>query len=347
MMESNNIPKQEQDFKENNENINLQNINSMIKNEKENNNIGNSNHNQNPFIQSTQKIIKQYKYTKTLTGHENRIVSMIRLSSGYLVTGAYDNSIRIWDITKSRKEALIDVRYSVGYILCLLELEPNKLYAGNSLNSIDIFNLNEKSVDPYSRLFGHLLWVVALTKCDEKHFASASNDAKIIIWDSEKDTKIRELVGHTDCILTMILLNNGNLCTGSADKTIRFWNWKSGNCLNYFEAHDSWVKCVYQFNDDTLLSGSDDKKINIWDMDRNLKGVLKGHTHSVRTFCKIDDNYFASGSFDNTIKIWDFNEKNCVQTLEGHSSNVICVIKYDNKLISCSSDRTIKIWEEI
>ena len=94
------------------------------------------NYNQNPFIQNTQKIIKQYKYTKTLTGHENRIVSMIRLSSGYIVTGAYDNSIRIWDITKSRKEALIDVRYSVGYILCLLELEPNKLYAGNSYRYI-------------------------------------------------------------------------------------------------------------------------------------------------------------------------------------------------------------------
>ena len=103
---------------------------------------------------------------------------------------------------------------------------------------------------------------------------------------------------------------------------------------------------IYQFNSQVLLSGSDDRKIKIWNTNLDLLGEIKGHKHSVRTFCKIDDNYFASGSFDNTIKIWDFKEQKCVNTLEGHLSNVICIINYDGKLISCSNDRTIKIWEE-
>ena len=74
---------------------------------------------------------------------------------------------------------------------------------------------------------------------------------------------------------------------------------------------------------------------------------LEGHKNSVKTLCKISENYFASGSFDNKIKIWDINERKCADTLEGHSSNVTYIIKYDDKLISCSCDHSIKIWEKI
>ena len=331
-------------------NSNLNDINN--REDLEGKKINNSNANDNKISwdikPNNSNVLKQYINTKTLIGHEDRIVSLIMLSSGYIATGSYDMTVKIWDITKDEKEALIGQKCSVGFMLCLLELNPNELLAGNSENCIDVFNLEDlKSIDPEYRLFGHSLWISALVKCDEDHFASASNDAKIFIWDSHKKNKMKELLGHTDCILTMILLENGNLCSGSADNTIRLWDWKNEKCLSYFKAHNNWVKSIYQFNSQILLSGSDDRKIKIWNTNLDLLGELKGHKHSVRTFCKIDDNYFASGSFDNTIKIWDFNEQKCVYTLEGHISNVICIINYNNKLISCSNDKTIKIWEEI
>ena len=292
------------------------------------------------------KVLKQYKNIKTLKGHKDQIVSLIQLSSGYICTGSYDYSIKIWDISKDPEEALVSTKCSIGFMLCLLELKPNELLAGNSGNCIDIFNLaDKKSVEPDYRLFGHSLWITALVKCDENHFSSASNDAKIFIWDSNKKNKLKELLSHQDCILTMILLNNGNLCSGNADRTIRIWDWKNGKCLSCKKAHNDWVKSIYQFNSQILLSGSDDRNIKIWNLNLGLQGELKGHKNSVRTFCRIDDNYFATDSFDNTIKIWDFNEKKCVYILEGHTYNVICIIKCGDKLISCSSDKTIIIWE--
>jgi len=327
-----------------NNNIINEEINPIENDKNQENILNNSNDNK---IKNEKRTLKNFKNTKTLKGHEERIVSLIRLSSGYIATGSYDLSIKIWDITKSPEESLITNKYSLGFKFCLLEVKPDILLAGNSENIIDVFNLKDESIEPNEQLYGHQLWINALVNCDDKHFASASNDAKIFIWDSERRIKLYELEGHFDCILTMILLDNGFLCSGSADKTIRIWDWKNAKCLLYLNAHDNWVKCLMDFNSEILLSGSDDKKIKIWDKNMNNIGELVGHRHSVRSLCKIDEYYFASGSFDNSIIIWDLNEKKCVQNLYGHSSNVICVIKYDDKLISCSSDKTIKIWEEI
>ena len=73
-------------------------------------------------------------------------------------------------------------------------------------------------------------------------------------------------------------------------------------------------------------------------------------SNPVRTFCQIDENHFASGSFDKTIKIWEINTWKCVQTLEGHTGNIIGIInlKMDGKqaIASCSNDKSIKIWEK-
>ena len=326
---------EENNFEDNNNNKNI--------NENNNNNDSNI----DIPTENILKPLKNYTNTKTLIGHQDRVVSLIRLNSGYIATGSYDYSIKIWDITKEPKDSLISVKSSDGFIFCLLELKPNELLSGNSKNVIDVYDLNDTTDEIVQRLFEHTLWISALVKCDENNFASASNDARIVIWDSNSKKKLRELIGHTDCILTMILLEDGRLCSGSADNNIIIWDWKNEKYLSRFKAHNSWVKIICQFNEQFLLSGSDDKKIKIWNMDLVQVDEFVGHGHSVRTLCKIDDNHFASGSFDTNINIWDFNERKCINSLKGHQSNVICIIKYDDKLISCSNDSTIKIWEEV
>ena len=297
-----------------------------------------------------------YKNTKTLKGHKDRLAVLIKLSKNNLIaTGSYDGTVKIWDITKDENEALIMNKNAIGSVFCLLEFEPGKLLGGTSANMVNLWDLEDEDNQEYIyNFYKHYLWVQALVKCDENHFASASNDTRIIIWDYTNRKDEIYLEGHNDCIMDMIMLKNGYLCTSSADENIRIWDWKQQKCLFFFKAHEKYVKCLCELSNGYLLTGSEDKddnSIGVWEEKSSsyekIKNI-KGHSKSIRTLCQIDNDHFASGSFDYTIKIWNIINWECLQTLKGHSMNVIDIIKFDdNTLISCSNDQTIKIWNNI
>ena len=321
----------------------------------QNNNLSSIDSSKNEyFLKNKKEERNKYSCFKTLIGHTNKIVSLIELESGKLVSGSYDNTIRIWDINdKSGNEQVIN---ESERILSLLEFEKNKILSGTGDNSINLWDLE----NPEQVLFsfkGHELWVNALVKCDSNFFASASNDSKIKIWDYFKRECVSTLKGHVDCILSLILLKNKNLCSGSADLTIRIWDWGLGECISILKGHTRWVKCVLELDNGVLVTGSDDKTIKLWKNEINFK-TLEEHAHSVRTFCQINERLFASGSFDYTIKIWEIDTWKCVQTLYGHELNIICLISlkhqsengndengYNDLIASCSNDKSIKIWK--
>ena len=341
--------------KENN-NIYLINQEDLI-NQEVINSLKNVNNIKSGTVVSKKNLEKiNFKNIKTIQGHDEPISSMTKLKNEMIATGSYDGKVKIWDITKDVNDALIMEKNAVGTVFCLLEFEPDKLLGGTSSNMVNLWDLTDKNNKEYIHTFyKHYLWVHALVKCDDDHFASASNDTKIIIWNFRTQKSEKILEGHTDCIMDMIMLQNGHLCTASADETIRVWDWKEGKCLFSFKAHENYVKCLCELNDKKLITGSEDNNIGVWkeESDEYKKiQIFEGHNYPVRSLCQFDENRFISGSFDNKIKIWklnlDKNEYEHEQTLEGHLSNVISVIKYsDDVIISCSNDKTIKIWKNI
>ena len=292
--------------------------------------------------------IPSFKIAYKLQGHSDKIVVLLQLKNGYLVSGSYDHTIKVWDLNTYQEIATIK---ETGSVLSFLEFEPNYLLSSSSDNKIKLFNLESFPVDNYMFVFtGHSLWVNSLVKLNNNYFASGSNDTHIRIWDYRNRKCVVILKGHTDCVLSLILLHDGHLCSGAADNTIHIWDWKTGKVLNILKGHTKWVKCVLQLNNGDIISGSDDKLIKVWKKDEN--GVYKfshdivGHNHSVRTFCQLNDEVFCSGSFDKTIKFWNIKKGKCIHTMKGHSGNVICLLKLkDDSIASCSNDQCIFIWK--
>ena len=300
-----------------------------------------------------------FKLKRGFQAHDKIIVCMIELKNKMIATGSYDKTIKIWTLNDDQ-QILEKTIQEQGKVFSLLEFENNMLLSAidktpddvQEITQIskddivirlwDLNNPNQKSLFDFK---GHSLRVNALVKCNDKFFASCSNDNTIIIWDYVFKNIRSTLQGHTDCILCMILLNNGKLCSGSADTTIKIWDWENGNCEITLTGHNHWVKCLTQLSNDYIISGSQDNIIKIWDNYRDI-AELREHTRSVRSICQIGNtNYIATASFDHTIKIWDVNKNTSVQTLQGHSSSVINIIYHSNGyLISSSNDKTLKIW---
>ena len=303
--------------------------------------------------------INSFRLKHSFVAHDKIIVCMIELKNKMIATGSYDKTIKLWSLNNSQEIAEKTIN-EVGKVFSLLEFDDNMILSAvdktpddvqeiNQISKDDIlirlWNLNSNDNKSLHDFKGHSLRVNALVKCNDKFFASCSNDNTIIIWDYFFRQIRNTLKGHTDCILCMIMLKNGKLCSGSADTTIKIWDWNSAECINTLTGNNHWVKCLTQLSNGYIISGSQDNIIKIWDGNRNILD-LQEHNRSVRSICQIGNtNFIATASFDHTIKIWDINKSTSVQTLQGHNSSVINVIYHSNDyLISSSNDKTIKIW---
>ena len=280
--------------------------------------------------------IKPFKMANSFLAHNKIIVCMIELENKQIATGSYDNTIKIWDVNNQNCENEI---MEDGKVFALLEFEPNLLLSAidktpddvqeiSQIRSEDIvinlWDLNSANSDNkiIHSFTGHQLRINCLVKCDDKFFASCSNDGEIIIWDYHLRKKVHNM-------------------------TIKIWNWENASCIATLTGNKHWVKCLCQLSNGYILSGSHDNLIKIWDNDNQFVTDLRGHTESVRSICQIGKtNYIASASFDHTIKIWDLNTNECIQTLTEHTSSVINILYHsDGYLISSSKDKTIKIWK--
>ena len=83
------------------------------------------------------EVIKEYICTKTLRGHQEKVVSLIKLESGYIASGSYECVINIWDI---ETEKIIKQKKESGYVFCLLEFEKDMLLSGTSENDINLWD---------------------------------------------------------------------------------------------------------------------------------------------------------------------------------------------------------------
>ena len=226
-----------------------------------------------------------------------------------------------------------------------------------------------KSVFPENHI--DCIWCVKYHP-NKKIFASSGSDARIIIWEYNKEEsdykKISTLENiHKSTIRFLDWDNSGNyLAAASFDNNISIYKMKEENnvysftILDVLESRDSEIKSVSWSKSGNFISFCS-RKGNIYIYEKDVddfgseefscKSIFEGHKGDIKMvkFCPNDNVLFSCG-FDESFKIWeqDISKDDFVliNNIKEHSGTVWC-IEFNKKgdiFFTCSDDTNLIMW---
>lgn len=290
-------------------------------------------------------VEEQSQIQKILKGHEARITqkSVNSDENGNLivVTGGYEETLRIWKLPKKGKIKTLKLQVHEG-----------------NIQSINL-DIDKEGI----------LTII-----------SGSSDKKVRVWKIPKKGKIKtlKLPGHEDTVVATDIAKddaeNLTILSGSYDKTVRVWKVsKKGQIESLKLQTDGNSVCTAKLHKDaqgnlTIISGGIGKILRVWKVPENFHEnreekittlELQGDENLDRvseTNLQIDNNgniVIVSVSLDHgSVRVWKLPEKKAVETLKlrGHKKGIYSINVYTNKqgnltIISGGVDKTVRRWE--
>jgi WD40 repeat protein len=183
-----------------------------------------------------------------------------------VVSGSFDNIIRIWDIDGSEIQTL---RGHDGWVNSV-DLTPDgtRIVSGSQDMTIRIWDVMS-GIEALPVLKGHSGAVLSVAfSADGARIASGSSDTTIRVWSAiaESDA-LQELRGHQDGVWSLAFFPDGTrIASASSDKTVRVWDVTSGDEILTLHGHEHSVMSVGISPDGTrIISGSYNNNKRIWD----------------------------------------------------------------------------------
>ncbi|XP_039619723.1 guanine nucleotide-binding protein G(I)/G(S)/G(T) subunit beta-3a isoform X1 [Polypterus senegalus] len=204
-------------------------------------------------------------------------------------------------------------------------------------------------------LRGHLAKIYAMHwSTDSRLLVSASQDGKLIVWDSYTTNKVNAIPLRSSWVMTCAYAPSGNfVACGGLDNMCSIYNLKTreGNVKVSRElaAHTGYLSCCRFLNDNEIVTSSGDTTCALWDIETGTqKTVYTGHSGDCMSLAVSPDfTFFISGACDATAKLWDIREGSCRQTFYGHESdiNAICFFPSGQAICTGSDDATCKLFD--
>ncbi|TRX91652.1 hypothetical protein FHL15_007434 [Xylaria flabelliformis] len=163
-------------------------------------------------------------FIRTLQGHGHS-VRAIAAHADTLVSGSYDNTVRVWRISTGATVHVLQGHSQKVYSV-VLDIERNRCISGSMDSFVKIWDLETGSC--LHTLEGHSLLVGLLDLHDER-LVSAAADSTLRIWDPETGRCQSTLTAHTGAITCF--QHDGRKVISGSDRTLKMWDTRTGECL--------------------------------------------------------------------------------------------------------------------
>jgi U3 small nucleolar RNA-associated protein 13 len=287
-----------------------------------------------------------------LKGHEDIVICLdVDWSGHWLVTGAKDNTARLWRLDPENDS------YTCAAVLT---------GHAESLGAIALPHtvLQESSAaftDPLSH--------------PPAYVVTGSQDRTVKRWDTTKEMKGKLRAKYTrkahDKDINAIDIDpSGTLfASASQDRTVKIYSAAEGEAIGVLRGHKRGVWTVKfapknsqapsSSNKGMIATGSGDKTVKIWSLaDYSCLLTLEGHSNSVLKltwlpYRPVDARdkrgpQVASAAGDGLVKIWDSISGETMSTLDNHTDRVWALIAHPQTgaLISGGGDSVITFWQD-
>ncbi|KAI1370623.1 WD40 repeat-like protein [Hypoxylon crocopeplum] len=163
-------------------------------------------------------------FIRTLQGHSHS-VRAIAAHADTLVSGSYDNTVRVWRISTGETVHILQGHSQKVYSV-VLDVARNRCISGSMDSFVKIWDLETGSC--IHTLEGHSLLVGLLDLRDER-LVSAAADSTLRIWDPESGRCQSTLTAHTGAITCF--QHDGRKVISGSDRTLKMWDIRSGECI--------------------------------------------------------------------------------------------------------------------
>ena len=272
---------------------------------------------------------RAYRYLRpfTLTGHKGAVLCVAVAPGGSIVSGSADGWLKEWTVAGTQATCQDIVQQRARKIVCVAALPDGSVVMGNQNGQL---MLADKSTVPVGRMFvdTHERGMYGVAVRQDGLVVTAGQGeiggGRLLVWDVAEGRVCRSITTHT--VLTCVaVLPDGRVLMGSTESALYVYDFTTNRILDFhLGSVDGWqvhatcgINGVACLSNERVVSASDDKTIKVW----NLAGGIP-----------------LPGSPIFRVE--------CLHTLRGHRSSVLCVAALPrDRIVSGSRDKTLKVWD--
>ena len=278
---------------------------------------------------------RAYRYLRpfTLMGHAGAVLSVAVKPGGTIVSGSADGWLKEWTVAGTQATCQDVLQQRARKIISVAALPDGRVVSGNQHSQLMVV--------------------------DTTHAGGRYGFAPDRMFPDTHGRSLYSVAARQDGSVVSVGMNDGD--TGNwRDEglpSLKVWDVAEGRCRRSINLH-AVPTCVAVLPDNRVVMGSSFVHVFVFDFTTNTLHYLRGsaagnrnaHTAGgVNGVAGLSNERVVSASDDKTLKVWTLarpRRGQCLHTLRGHRSSVLCVAALPrDRIVSGSRDKTLRVWD--
>ena len=253
-----------------------------------------------------------YQPELTIESHQNYVVSIIQLSSGFLASCSYDYTVKIFDINGNNYKEIQTLKHALE-VTKIIELKNKYLVSCSLDKTINFYkncSNNEYTKDFSTKADGPIYYVIQTKEneiCYSERFEY--NNFNICFFNLEVRKNINKITNIScDRSLNPFNMISKDLLVIGGRDIISIVNVNQYKLIGSITVNGSIISGFCMINENMFLTGDKSGSLSQWKKEGDKITLVskkeKAHSDRICSIIMLDDGHLVSSSKDAVIKVW-------------------------------------------